>query len=143
MARTSTYLNFDGNAEAAFATYAKIFGTELQGPIMRFGDVPEAPGQPPLGPDEQSKVMHAELPILGGHVIMATDVLQSMGQTLRIGNNSTFNLEPDTRAEAEVLYEALAEGGSESVPMQAMPWGAYWGCTLDRFGVRWMLNVMD
>ncbi len=143
MARVSTYLNFDGNAEEAFAFYATTFGTELQGPMMRFGDVPEAPGQPPLAPDERSKVMHAELPILGGHVLMATDVLMSMGQTLRIGNNSTLNLEPDSRAEADELYRALSEGGADSEPMRAMPWGAYWGCTLDRFGVRWMINVMD
>ena len=42
-------------------------------------------------------VMHVELPILGGHVIMATDMLASMGHELRVGNNTTINLEPDTR----------------------------------------------
>jgi PhnB protein len=24
--------------------------------------------------------------------------------------------------------------------MADMPWGAYWGVTLDRFGMRWMVN---
>jgi uncharacterized glyoxalase superfamily protein PhnB len=24
--------------------------------------------------------------------------------------------------------------------MNHMPWGAYWGCTQDRFGIRWMIN---
>jgi hypothetical protein len=24
--------------------------------------------------------------------------------------------------------------------MADMPWGAYWGVTLDRYGIRWMVN---
>jgi PhnB protein len=24
--------------------------------------------------------------------------------------------------------------------MADMPWGAYWGVTLDRYGIRWMIN---
>jgi uncharacterized glyoxalase superfamily protein PhnB len=24
--------------------------------------------------------------------------------------------------------------------MADMPWGAYWGVILDRYGIRWMLN---
>jgi PhnB protein len=70
---------------------------------------------------------------------MGTDMLESMGHELRIGNNVTINLEPDTRAETDRLYAALSDGGSESTGMQEMPYG-YWGCTLDRVGVRWMFT---
>jgi len=66
-----------------------------------------------------------------------------MGQERRIGNNTTLNLEPDTRAEAERLYAALSEGGSDGTGLNDMPWGSYWGACLDRFGVRWMFNVTD
>jgi PhnB protein len=59
---------------------------------------------------------------------------------VRIGNNTTINLEPDTREEADRLFAALGEGGGESSGgMQEVPWG-YWGCTLDRYGIRWMVN---
>ena len=44
MARTSTYLNFPGNTEAAFRLYSSVFGTEFTSPIHRMGDVPAAPG---------------------------------------------------------------------------------------------------
>jgi PhnB protein len=88
-------------------------------------------------------VLHVELPILAGHVIMATDMLESMGHELRIGNNTTLNLEPDTRDEAERLYAALSEDGSDGTGLNPMPWGSYWGTCLDRFGVRWMFNVTD
>jgi PhnB protein len=140
MARVSTYLNFMGNTEEAFLFYKSVFGTELIAPMMRMADVPADPNMPPRPDAEKDKVMHVELPILGGHVIMATDMLESMGHELRIGNNVTLNLEPDTRAETDRLYAALSEGGSECSGMQDMFWGAYWGTCLDRFGVRWMFN---
>ncbi len=34
MARTSTYLNFDGKTEEAFNFYRTVFGTEFTGPIQ-------------------------------------------------------------------------------------------------------------
>jgi len=140
MGRVSTYLNFLGTTEEAFAFYEEVFGTKIEGPFMRFGDMPAGPGVPPLTDADRQKILHAELPIWGGHVLMATDMLESMGQQVRIGNNVTLNLQPDSREEANRLYDSLSLGGSESTGMADMPWGAYWGCTLDRFGIRWMIN---
>lgn len=141
MARVSTYLNFMGNAEEAFNFYRTLFGTEFIGPIMRIGDSPsDDPNMAPLSDAEKAMIMHIELPILGGHVIMATDMIESMGHTLTIGNNTTINLEPDSREETDRLYNALSEGGSDCSGMMDMFWGAYWGCCLDRFGIRWMFN---
>ena len=138
MSRVSTYLNFPGTTEEAFGFYASVFGTEVIGDIVRMGDMPG----PDMSDDEKKLVMHIELPILAGHVIMATDNVPSMGHETRIGNNTTINLEPDTRQEADRLYAALSEGGTDSTGMQEVPWG-YWGCTLDRYGIRWMFNVMN
>ena len=78
MARVNTYLNFQGQAEEAFAFYAKAFGTEVT-MLSRYSDMPAAgPGELPA--KEQNLVMRAELPIIGGHVLMATDMLRSMDQ---------------------------------------------------------------
>jgi len=143
MSRVSTYLNFAGTTEEAFAFYGTVFGTEPSVPVQRFGDMPAGPGAPELSDEEKSMVLHVELPILDGHVIMATDMLASQGQELRIGNNTTLNLEPDTRAEAERLYAALSEDATDATGLNHMPWGSYWGTCLDRFGVRWMFNVTD
>jgi PhnB protein len=138
VARVSTYLNFQGQAEEAFAWYAKIFGTEVT-MLSRFSDMAAA-GLGELPAEERELVLHAELPIADGHLLMATDMLRSMGQQVRIGNNTTLCLEAESKQEADRLYEALSEGGSEGAPMADMPWGAYWGVTLDRFGIRWMIN---
>lgn len=136
MARVSTYLNFQGQTEEAFSFYAKTFGTEIT-MLSRYSDTP-ALGQ--LPDDEKNLVMHAELPILAGHVLMATDMLKSMDQRTRIGNNTTICLDVDSKEEADRLYAALSEGGSERSPMADMPWGSYWGVTLDRYGIRWMVD---
>ncbi|MEZ4361888.1 MAG: VOC family protein [Kofleriaceae bacterium] len=140
MARTSTYLNFQGTTEAAFAFYRAVFKTEYAGTIARMGDVPAGPGMPALSDAEKALVMHIELPILGGHMLMGTDVLESMGHVLTVGNNVSLNLEPDTREEADRLFAALGEGGQVAMPMQDMFWGAYFGSLTDKFGVRWMVN---
>lgn len=142
MARVSTYLNFGGNAAEAFEFYRSVFGTDYLGPVQRMGDVPSGPGRPALSEAEEQMVMHVELPILAGHVIMATDMLASMNHHLRIGNNTTINLEPDTLEETQRLFEALSEGSSEGSSLAEMFWGATWGTCLDRFGIRWMFNYV-
>jgi PhnB protein len=138
MARVNTYLNFQGQTEEAFTFYAKIFGTQVT-MLSRYSDMPAAaPGELPDA--ERGLVLHAELPIIAGHVLMATDMLRSMGQEARVGNNTTLCLDVDSREEADHVYGALSEGGSEGSPMADMPWGAYWGVILDRYGIRWMVN---
>jgi PhnB protein len=140
MARVSTYLNFMGDTEEAFEFYRSVFGTDYLTPIMRLGEVPAGPGDVALSEEEQRLVMHVELPILAGHVLMGTDMVASMGHELRIGNNTTINLEPDTREETERLYALLSDGGSDCTGLVDMFWGSYWGTCLDRFGIRWMFN---
>ena len=140
MSGVSTYLNFMGNTEEAFTFYRSAFGTEYLAPIMRMGDMPADPSMTPLTEAEKQMVMHVELPILGGHVLMATDMLASQGHQLRTGNNMTINLELEDRAETERLFGLLSEGGSDLFGLEDMPWGAYWGTCADRFGVRWMFN---
>lgn len=143
MARTSTYLNFSGKTEEAFNFYKKAFQSELSGPIHRMGAIPPSPGMPTLSDAEKNLVMHIELPITGGHMLMGTDTLESMGHKLELGNNVSINLEPDTRAEADRLFAALSEDGKVQMPMTEMFWGAYFGSFTDKYGVRWMVNCSE
>lgn len=143
MTRVSTYLNFMGNTEEAFLFYRSVFGTDFLEPIARIGDMPSDPNMPPLSDEEKGMVMHVALPILGGHVLMATDLLASQGHQLRTGNNVTINLELEERAETERLFKELSAGGTDTFGLQDMPWGAYWGTCADRYGVRWMFNCVE
>jgi PhnB protein len=142
MSKVAIYLNFQGNTEEAFNAYKSIFGTEFSTPIMRLKDVPPNPSMPKLSESDLNSVMHVALPIIGGTELMGTDMLESMGHKLVIGNNTTISLQLDSKEEADRLYNALSEGGTDKEPMRDEFWG-YWGCCLDKFGIRWMFNVMN
>jgi PhnB protein len=140
VAQVSTYLNFPRSTEEAFRFYKSVFGTEFIGQTQRLGDVPAAPGQPPLSEADKKLIMHIALPILGGHVLMGTDAPDSMGFKLTMGNNIYINLEPDTRAETDRLFKALSAGGKVEQKLQEMFWGGYFGSLTDKYGVLWMFN---
>jgi uncharacterized glyoxalase superfamily protein PhnB/uncharacterized protein YndB with AHSA1/START domain len=144
MARVSTYLNFPGNTEEAFNFYKSVFKSEFHGNgIQRFGDIPAAAGHPPLSESDKKLILHVELPIPGGHILMATDAPESMGFKVNPGNNMHINLEPDSRTETRRLFDALSDGGNVTMPLQDMFWGAYYGSFTDKFGINWMLNFAD
>ena len=141
MARVSTYLNFSTYTEEAFIFYKSVFGTEFTEPgFRRFGDMPPMEGMPPTPDDLKNLVMHVELPITGGYVLMGTDAPQQMGFKVEFGNNIHINLEPDTRQETKRLFDALSAGGKVEMELQDMFWGAYFGNCTDKYGVRWMFN---
>jgi len=140
MATVSTYLNFPGNTEEAFNFYKSIFGGEFLGQIMRFKDIPPMDGMPPMDDDVKNLVMHIVLPILGGHLLMGTDAVESMGFTVKPGNNIYINLQPDTRAETKRLFDGLSEAGKVEMELQDMFWGDYYGTCFDKFGIGWMFN---
>jgi PhnB protein len=140
MAQTATYLNFERETEAAFNFYRSVFGTEYMGEMMRHGDVPTEEGQPGPSDEDKNLVMNVALPILGGHLLMGTDVPKSMGFDLTPGNNVTICLIPDSRGESDTLFAALSKGGKVGTPMQEMFWGDYYGDFVDKFGIHWMIN---
>lgn len=140
MAQVSTYLNFNRTTEAAFNFYKSVFGTEFAGPIARLGDVPPQPGMPEVAEEDKQLVMNVALPILGGHILMGTDVPESSGYKVVQGNNYYICLDPDSRAETDRLFAALADGGKVEQPLQEMFWGDYFGSLVDQYGVQWMFN---
>lgn len=144
MAKVSTYLNFPRNTEDAFNFYRSVFGGEFGGNgIMRFKDIPSQEGMPPLAESDGNLVMHVELPITGGHVLMGTDAPETMGFTVNFGNNININLEPDTREETRSLFTKLSDGGKVTMELQDMFWGDYFGSCTDKFGVQWMFNCSE
>lgn len=141
MASVSTYLNFPRNTEEVFNYYKSIFGGEFFGNgIMRFGDMPDSPGNPPMADEDKNLVMHVELRILDSHSLMGTDAPESMGFKVNYGNNIYINLQPDTRKETKRLFDKLSEGGQVSMELADMFWGDYFGSCTDKYGVQWMFN---
>jgi len=141
-ARVCTYLNFDGKTEEAFLFYRDVFRSEFAGKgIERFEDVPPSTENwPPVADSVRKMVLHVELPITGGHILMGTDAPKEMGFALRTGNNMHICIEPESREEADRLFNELSAGGSVSMPMADMFFGAYYGEFTDKYGINWMIN---
>ena len=138
MALTATYLNFSRNTDEAFTFYRSVFGTEFLN-LQRYRDVPGSEGQP--GPSEADKdlIINVALPILGGHILMGTDVPESTGFTFNPGNNVYICLMPASRADADRLFSELSVGGTVEFPLQDMIGGDYYGSLVDKFGIQWMV----
>ena len=135
MPSINPYLNFAGNTEEAFKFYQSVFGGELS--IVHFSDTPAGANVPPTVKD---KVMHASLPIGKDNILMATDACEEMGFNLKQGNNYYVCISPDSREEADKLFNSLADGGKVNMPLADMFWGAYYGDLTDKFGIQWMVN---
>jgi len=141
MALVGTYLNFSRNTEEAFKFYQSIFGGEFsRGGIARFRDIPKTEGAPPMAEEDLDLVMHIELPITNGHMLMGTDAPESMGFSLSQGNNIHIHLEPDTKEETARLFKALSAGGKITMDLHEAFWGSYYGTCVDKYGVQWMFN---
>jgi len=84
--------------------------------------------------------MHVSLPIGKGNMIMGTDAIESMGHPLTMGNNFYICISPESKEEADKLFNGLSAGGKIEMPLAEMFWGAYYGSFKDKFGVQWMVN---
>jgi PhnB protein len=118
--------------------YRSIFDPTAPLTLIRFSDTPMAENLPE---HERNGIMNASLEIIGGHVLFATDMLESIGHAVRIGNNTTLNLILDSREEVDRIYAELSQGATEKADPHEEPWG-YWGVCLDKYGVRWMFNPL-
>jgi PhnB protein len=136
MAKMNPYLNFDGKTEEAFNFYRSVFGGEFTGVYK----MSEAPGTENLPEQERNRIMHIALPIDEHTTLMGSDTMPSMGHVLVEGNNVHISLHPETREEADRLFNSLSAGGQVEMPIQDTFWGAYFGNFKDRYGINWMVN---
>ena len=134
--KVNPYLNFDGQTEEAFNFYKSVFGGEFTGKMK----MNETPGGSELPKEEQNLLMHISLPIGKDTLLMASDIIPSMGQILKKGNNNYISIHPESREEADKLFNGLSAGGEIEMPMEDQFWGDYFGSFVDKFGIGWMIN---
>lgn len=140
MKAANPYLNFNGNTEEAFTFYKSVFGGEFLGGVVRFGDFQQMGDTSQLSEDDLNKIGHIALPLGKDNVLMGTDALESMGQSLTFGNNVHITLEAESAEEADRLFNGLSAGGEVDMPLQKTEWAEKYGSCTDKFGVHWMVN---
>ncbi|HMC84493.1 MAG TPA: VOC family protein [Chitinophagaceae bacterium] len=136
MATINPHINFNGNAQEAFTFYKSVFGGEFA-KIIRFKDI--ATPEYPIAENEANKIMHIALPI-GKNILMANDVPESLGRTNENENRSKISISAESREEADRLYNKLSAGGQIEGPIGDSPWGSYFGCFRDKYGIEWMVE---
>ena len=137
MALINPHINFNGNAEEAFTFYKSVFGGEFK-KIIRFKDL--ASPEFPIAKKEENKIMHIALPIGKNNMLMANDVPESMGRTNENENRSKIVITAESKEEADKLFNGLSAGGQIEGPIGDAPWGTYFGCFRDKYGIEWIVE---
>jgi PhnB protein len=89
--------------------------------------------------DWKDKVMHACLRF-GESVIMGADSPPPHHQAPQ---GFAVAIHVKKPADADRIFDALAEGGEITMPLSATFWAKRFGMFTDRYGVPWMINCED
>src|SRR5260370_41820824 len=100
------------------------------------GAEPPAAAEIPPGPGDHTRP--ARLVLDDGRVLMASDWMA--GQPYPGRKGLSLSLGYATVAEAQRVFDALAEGGRVNMPFQKTFWAQAFGMLEDRFGTPWMVN---
>jgi PhnB protein len=134
--KIESYLFFDGRCEEALEFYRLTLGAEIM-MMMRYKDSPEPPQPGMCPPNSENKIMHSSFRI-GETTIMASDGCCSGKPSFQ---GFGLSIAVPTEAEAERLFNALADGGQVQMPLTKTFFSPRFGMTADRFGVSWMIMV--
>lgn len=126
------YLHFNGQCEEAFKFYERCLGGKIAAMIPHAG----TPAEQHVPPEWRNKIMHARLMVDNG-VLMGSDVPPD--QYLK-PDGFSVTLQFNNPAEAERVFQAMAESGTVQMPIQETFWADRFGMLVDRFGIPWMLN---
>jgi PhnB protein len=126
------YLLFNGQCEAAFKFYERIFGGKIEAMIPHEG----TPAAEHVPPEWRKKILHARLSV-GDEVLMGSDAPPDRYEAMK-GFSVTLGI--DDPAEAERIFHALAENGTVRMPIEKTFWALRFSMLVDQFGTPWMIN---
>jgi PhnB protein len=131
--QSNPYLFFNGECEAAFKFYEQCLGGKIIAK-MTYGESPMA-DKAPL--EQRDRIMHTQLTV-GDIVLMGAD---APPERFEKPQGFYVNLQFDNIADAEKIFNALAEDGTVRMPFEETFWAKRFAMLSDRFGTPWMINV--
>lgn len=126
------YLLFNGQCEAAFKFYEQCLGGKIDSMLTHAG----TPAEAQVPPEWRNKILHARL-LVGQAILMGSDAPPERYQEPK---GFSVSLQLKEAAEADRIFNALAEQGKVQMPIQKTFWAARFGMVVDRFGIPWMIN---
>lgn len=136
-AKLVPYLNFNGSASDALDFYQQVFGGELT--KITFGEFKMVEPDSPIA----GLIMHGNL--VGGLVhLCGSDAPEEPGKApISRGNDVTLAWMGEDDETLRRIFNELAESGEVQVALAKQDWGDTFGEVIDRFGVRWMVDIFD
>jgi PhnB protein len=145
--KTTTHLNFRGDARAALEFYQSVFGGDIT--IATYGDF----GMPAEVPGAEN-VVFGQVETAEGFRVMGYDIPGQAGGTATTAgsthreNGTTVTDQPffvsvrgETLDEVQGYWAALSAGATIVEPLAASAWSPGFGMLTDSFGVTWILDV--
>ena len=130
--KINPYLSFDGQCRAALEFYERCLGGKIVY-LMTYAQSPMAAQVPP---EWVKRIYHATFSF-GDQTIGAADAPPG---GYRRPQGFSLTIEIDAAAEAERLFEALAQNGTVQMPIQETSWASRFAVLTDQFGTPWMIN---
>lgn len=131
--KTTTHLNFRGDARAALGFYQEVFGGQQV--IVTYRDA-----QAVQNPAEADQVMWGQVAADSGFRIMAYDVPSSLAW--HPGEIPVFvSVRGDAAEEISSYWEKLSAGATIVQPLGPAGWAPLYGMLRDRFGVTWVMDI--
>jgi PhnB protein len=128
------YINLNGDSAAALAFYAAALGGEVRR-VMHWRELPPEYG---CAPEDEGRVMHAELG-LGDQSIFFADRPSSRHEP--IGGNVEVHLGFASPKDLDAAFARLVEGGETRMAPHDAFWGDRFAALRDRFGIVWTLSA--
>ena len=125
-------LSFNGQCEAAFRFYERCLDGKVSF-MLTWGDSPMAQDAPP---EWRGKICHASLTIadmaFAGSDVQPHQYEAPRGFAVLLGIKDV--------ADADRIFNALAENGTVQMPLEETFWALRFGMVRDRFGTPWIIN---
>lgn len=131
MQKITTFLMFEGQAEAALNFYTSLFNDSKIINISRYG---------PNEMGAEGSVMHATFS-LNGQQFMAIDSYVKHAFTFTPAMSLYVSCE--TEQEINTLFAQLSTGGNVLMPLDKYPFSSRFGWVNDQFGVSWQLSLIS
>lgn len=131
--RTTTHLNFRGEARAALTFYQSVFGGELV--AVTYADLGAV-----QDPAEADRIMWGQVASEAGFAIMAYDVPSRLAYAP--GEIPVFvSVRGDDAEEISGYWSRLSQGATVQQSLAPAPWSPLYGMLKDRFGITWVFDI--
>lgn len=134
--QTTAHINFRGDARAALEFYQSALGGDIS--LATYADI-----QAVEDPSQRDQIAFGRVTASNGFDIMAYDVQPS--RAFERGENSFYvTLQGTDSEEVKAGWEGLADGAKEIlIPLAPAPFSPLYGMLTDRFGITWIVGVVE